>query len=160
MWILPQLFFCPWLAPVLGFLFGLPLSFFLPCLSHLCEDFTWCLVGLFCFLDEMAHLLVSSYQSVDVSVLVGLLVQPFLQLAVYGYPDALLGTSVSSLAEFVLSCWFCHVLGLCASWLGWRVLLIRMSLLQTSPLAGRCWHRSNRQPLQSGWRGFSWLPSA
>lgn len=117
---------------MLGFLFGLPLSLFLPCLSHLREDFS---LGLACDLGGCSYvepLMVLSYQSVDVSVLVGLNVQPILQLAVDGYPDALLSASVSSLARFVLSCWFCHLsLVLDASWLGWRVLLIRMSLLQT-----------------------------
>lgn len=146
---------------MLGFLFCLALSLFLPCLSHLCEDFSLCLA---CDLGGCSYvepLLVLSYQSVDVSVLVGLHVQPILQLAVDGYPDALLGASVPSPAGLVFSCWFCHLsLVLGASWLGWRVLLIRISLLQTSQLAGRCWHRSNLQPLSSSGRGFSWLPSA
>lgn len=109
MWILPQLFFCPWLAPVLGFLFGLPLSFFLPCLSHLCEDFS---LGLACHLGGCSNvepLQILPNQSVNVSILVGLCVQPILQLAVDGYPDALLGSSVSSLAVLVFSCWFRHV---------------------------------------------------
>ena len=109
MWILPLLFFCPWLAFVPYFLFCLPLSLFLPCLSHLREDFSFCLA---CDLGGCSYvepLQILPNQSVNVSVLVGLCVQPILQLAVYGYPDALLGASVSSLAELVFSCWFCHL---------------------------------------------------
>ena len=109
MWILPQLFFCSWLASVLCFLFGLPLSLFLPCLSHLREDFSLCLA---CDLGGCSYvepLQILPNQSVNVSVLVGFCVQPILQLAVHGYPDALLGSSVSSLAVLVFSCWFRHV---------------------------------------------------
>ena len=146
---------------MLGFLFCLALPLFLPCLSHLCEDFSLCLA---CDLGGCSYvepLQILPNQSVNVSVLVGFGIQPIFQLAVDGYPDALLGASVASFTVLVFPRRFCHLLSLVdASWLGWRVLLIRMFPLQTSPPAGRCLHRSNPRPLLSSVRGFSLLPSA